>query len=114
MVEEVSESYHNLRTLVDLLDLKALDYMSAFDLKLANAFMGLSTAASTYPCPWCELAKSDFAKPDCLLEGGQFRSLGSIREKALKFQAAKANHKGKTKLSSAQFKNCDFRYIQST
>lgn len=76
-------------------------------MKLANGFLGLGTAASTYPCPWCELAKSDFGKPELLFTGGKLQNLASIRENASKYQTAAANHTGKNKLSSASFYSCE-------
>ena len=113
MVENASESYSNLKLLLDLLELNTIlrsediSYSYAFDMKLANGFLGLGTAASTYPCPWCELPKSDFANPDLLFNGGKLRTLGSIREHAGKYQAAAENHTGKNKLSSAPFYSCE-------
>ena len=52
MVENVNESYVNIKTLLDLISTdSSADCMYAFDMKLANVFFGLSTATSTYPCP---------------------------------------------------------------
>ena len=84
IVEDVEESYTNVKCLLDLLQLKNalisenIVYSYAFDMKLANRFLGLGTATSTFPCPWCELPKSQFAEQDFLFEGGEMRTLGSI------------------------------------
>ena len=35
-------------------------FMSAVDMKMANSLLGLGTAASSFPCPWCQQPKSTF------------------------------------------------------
>ena len=107
MVEDVCESYDNLKTMINLTGLQNFNFANAFDMKLANTFLGLSTAASSHPCPWCEQGKKDFANKDTFLTGGKLRTLSSIRENSLKYQTAAEKHKGKQKLSSAAFFNCE-------
>ena len=54
LVEEVCENYNNLDVILNLLGIKELPCVHAFDLKLANSFLGLGECSSTYPCPWCD------------------------------------------------------------
>ncbi len=50
----------------------------SFDMKLGNTYIGIGTAASTYPCAWCELPKKDFNNTYI---SGKMRTLGQIRKK---------------------------------
>ncbi|KAK6178470.1 hypothetical protein SNE40_013256 [Patella caerulea] len=103
IVEQVKETYHNLECVLNLIGLDRIDFVCAFDLKLANAFLGIGTHSSTFPCPWCEVPKSSFSDPERVIE---MRTLGSIRDNATMYQAALVNHNRKTKLSAADFKSC--------
>ena len=76
-------------------------------MKLANAYIVIGTAASTYPCPWCISHKEDFKSEDYMFTGGDLRTLGQIRENAFLYQSAANKHTGKTKLSSAPYVNCE-------
>ena len=112
IVENVSEGYHNLKTIIDLINLSTLQSSSnnfkyAFDMKLANVFFGIGTASSTYPCSWCDLPKNYFTNPLLSMENKYLRTIGSIKENALKYQAAASKHKGKKKLTSAPFFSCE-------
>lgn len=110
IVEDVSESYSNVKTLLNLIGSSRAcicKCIHAFDMKLANVFLGLGTASSTYPCPWCELSSKDFNDPIFLMTGGNPRTLGSIRKNSLLYKSAVSKHTGKQKLSSAPFKNCE-------
>ena len=107
IVEDIVENYANLKILLDLLKINDVEYINAFDMKLANSYIGVGTAASTYPCAWCELPKRDFDKEEHMFSGGNLRTLGKIRENAKAYQEAAAKHKGKNKLSSAKYLNCE-------
>ncbi|KAK6181780.1 hypothetical protein SNE40_009567 [Patella caerulea] len=104
IVEHVKETYDNFTSVLELVELDKVDFVAAFDLKLANAFLGLGTHSSTCPCPWCELPKSEFGNHDRIIN---LRTLGAIRRNALEYQAAAVAHKGKRALSSAAFKSCE-------
>jgi hypothetical protein len=103
IVEEVKESYENLSSIMDLLKLDRINFMSAFDMKLANVFLGLGTHSSKYPCPWCELPRNEFSNPDRVI---QLRTLGMIRQNASDYEAAAKAHHGSKALSAAAFKSC--------
>ena len=73
------------------------------DLLYSPCFCGVGTARSTYPCHICIMPAKDFGKieDEMMLKGGELRTLKSIHENAMKYQAEAKKHKGKTKLSSA-------------
>ena len=104
-VPYVSESYHNLKIIWDLLKLKTLSYNPALDMKFALTALGLGTGASTCPCPFCICKKDDFLK--YLFEGGELRTFKSISENARAYQRAKAAYTGKQHFSSAPWFNCE-------
>lgn len=105
--EDVYENYTNIKVLLDLIKIDDIEYINAFDMKLANAYIGIGTAASTYPCAWCELPKKDFNNKEHMYIGGKMRTLGEIRKNAKAYQEAAINHKKKTKLSSAEYLSCE-------
>ena len=54
ITEDVPESNLNLRTILDNLYLQDVVFSLAFDLKCANAILGLSSHAGKRACLWCE------------------------------------------------------------
>ena len=112
IIEDVQESYDNLKVILDQIDFEALGndccYNSyAFDMKVANIFLGLGTAASKYPCPWCEVSKDKFATFTRFFMEMKLRDPKSIRDHALKYQSAVSEKQSKKKLSSADFYSCE-------
>ena len=107
IVENVCENYNNLKMILELLGLDEIDSVNAFDMKLANAFIGIGTAASTYPCPWCISSKDEFRNENFMYSGKDLRTLGDIRSNSKLYNNAAAVHTGKNKLSSAAFFNCE-------
>ena len=111
IVESINESYQNLKMLTELLNINALKnldgaiYSNAFDMKVANAFFGISTATSSCPCVWCQMKRALFSD-DPTSSGGLLRTLGLIRKWATKYQADTAKHMGKNKLSTADYFSC--------
>ena len=105
-VEQVGESYENLKSILDLLKISSVSFAQALDVKCILLLCGLGAASSTYPCAWCELSKNHFDDP-CMIHSSNLRSLGSIRKNALLYQEASSNSKRKTKLSSANFLSCE-------
>ena len=75
-------------------------------MKLANIFLALGTASSTYPCTWCEIPKDDFIRFNRISMEIKLRDINSIHENASKYQIAVSEYQGKI-LSSAQFMNCE-------
>ena len=105
MVEHAKESYHNLKSMLDLLQLD-MPHKLCFDLKCGLTCMGLGTATSKYPCPYCELSKDDFADPE--ISFGKLRDFESIIRNAENYQrkvAKKPNRK--TKLTSKNDFSCE-------
>ena len=80
---------------LDVLGNEKYIYSYAFDMKVANIFLGLGTPASTYPCPWCEVSKNEFATFNRSSMEMKLRDLGSIRENASNYQSSVTDHKGK-------------------
>ena len=54
ITEDVPESNHNLRLILEKLNLQDVQFNVAFDLKCANAVFGLSSHAGKRACLWCE------------------------------------------------------------
>ena len=46
--------------ILELICLESVAFTLAENIKLANIFLGLGSAASTCPCPWCETSKNYF------------------------------------------------------
>ena len=72
-------------------------------MKLANVFLGLGSAASTYPYPWCEISKNDFGN-QAISE--KLKILEMIRFNSINYQKALSVHLKKSKLSAASYKSC--------
>ena len=70
IAEEVPESNHNLRLILEKLNLDDVSFHLAFDLKCANAVFGLSSHSGKHSCLWCEGLST--------LERGTLRTLGSL------------------------------------
>ena len=77
IVEDVPESNHNLRLIMEKLMLERVTFSLAFDLKCGNAVFGLSSHAGKYACLWCE-GKSEILP-------GKPRTLGSLDEQLSSF-----------------------------
>ena len=111
--EQIEESYFNLKKLYDLIkpyNFRAHHrlFTKAFDMKLNLVWHGLGTASSTYPCLYCLKKKINFADELTMLDGGELRTYGHIKENAEKYRLAKEKHTLKQKLSSAEWFNCEF------
>lgn len=78
--------------------LDEISFMPAFDLKLANVYLGLGPHSSMFPCPWCEVPKADFSNPPKPIP---LRTVGDIRRNAAAYKTAIQNHTGKKKLSAS-------------
>ncbi|PAA89846.1 hypothetical protein BOX15_Mlig027848g1 [Macrostomum lignano] len=91
---DVSETYLNVKLLLDSLNLQAISFTVACDLKLANIVIGLQNHAAMYPCTWCE-AKAPFTAD------GLTRTFGSVTKNAAAFSEA-----GNELRSAKLFKSC--------
>ena len=108
--EKAKESYHNLKVLMSKVNLSYLDIESPYDtndLSLTPIFLGIGPAMSTFPCHLCEMPRLEFGNPSEMLKGGDLRTIGSLYRNSSGYQEALRNHKGKAKLSSAPWKNCE-------
>ena len=110
-VEKVSESYHNLKVILDLVGLQSAeigDWINTDDCKLALIALGLGAVGSTFNCMFCECPHDLFNHPDFVHEGGDLRSFKGCQELAKQYQeAVEKSKQKKTKLSSAPWKNCE-------
>ena len=111
-VERVSESYHNLQTILELVGLESAeigtnDFINADDCELALTALGLGPVGSKHNCMFCDCDKDLFDDPDCIYVGGNLRTSNGIREFANQYQEAAGNSRQKTKLSSAPWFNCE-------
>ena len=113
IVEDAKESHHNLKTLMDLLNID-IPYCACMDLKCGLTFCGLGTAASTYRCPYCEMHYKDFKLQSEIfqeLPGDDLRTFQSIFDNSAKYHeaatVAAANPRRKNKLPTKDFKSCE-------
>ena len=62
LVPKLQETYSNVKTVLDFLEIDQLDdeYTYAVDMKLANICGGLQAHGASYPCLYCECPKSEF------------------------------------------------------
>ena len=103
--EDIPENYHNLKSILAIMDLDRISFINALDMKLALILFGLSGASATFPCVWCDLTKNNFLDKD-RKESRELRTIGSIKENAKRYQEAAKTHSGSTKLSAAAYKSC--------
>lgn len=85
IVPDIPETYGNMMTIFNLLDINQLDFdfTYAVDLKLANILGGIQAHGSSYPCVWCEAPKCDFGTEKA--RSYPVRSLGSVKQKSQEY-----------------------------
>jgi hypothetical protein len=64
ILPSLNEKYHNLRLILDKLNISSLDYTVSEDLKILLQMVGKQTATSKHPCPYCMTSSPDFQKAD--------------------------------------------------
>ena len=97
LVENVAESHSNREKILNILKLNDLQYFCAFDMKLGKTFFGIESAASTHPCPWCNISKE---KLQDFQTHSELRTLESIRSLANAYKTACKDFLKKSKLSA--------------
>ena len=108
IVQDVSESQHNLELIWRLTKLNHYNYTPAVDIKFTLSANGMGSASSTYPCPHCICKAIDFIKNFFTEQHlRDLRSVGDIKKNAKLYQEKAAAHKGQSKLSSAEWFNCE-------
>ena len=60
--EGIPEDYDNIKTILEKLQLNTIGCNYVSDIKMINVSLGLMSASSNYPCPYCEIYK-DFKNP---------------------------------------------------
>ena len=56
IVEGIPETYANVKTILDKLNLQSkFEFKLTSDLKLDMIILGLMSNSSSYPCPYCEI-----------------------------------------------------------
>ena len=57
VVEGIPEDYHNVGKILERMNLniKRNGGVFAMDIKLINIVLGIMSASSSYPCPYCEI-----------------------------------------------------------
>lgn len=63
-VPDISETYHNCQKLWKLTELSEIPYLLSADLKLDLIVLGLQTACSSYPCPYCLISLQELRAID--------------------------------------------------
>ena len=76
LVENVAESHSNFEKILNILKLNDSQYLCAFDMKLANIYFEIESAATTHPCSWFKISKE---KIQDFQTHGELRTLESIR-----------------------------------
>ena len=110
-IEDATESYENLETIINLVGLNKIPYIPAFDMKCGLCFLGLGTAASKHSCMWCDMDRDDFGKPEFICKGGNLRTFSNIEKYSTSYQEAAAAHTGAGKLSSKKFLNAEHKSL---
>ena len=112
-VESADESYDNIKTLTEALDCYKgfmepnWIHIEVDDLKAANTSFGIGASGSTCPDVFCDLPKNSFGDPDYLFEGGDLRTMESIRDNASNYEEKCKTWNKSTKYSSNTFKSCE-------
>ena len=77
LAEDMQELYHNIRIVVDKLQLNNIDCCFATDLKLINVLLGISSHSGKHACAYCDGEMS--------LVAGVLRTFGNLEEWYNKF-----------------------------
>ena len=64
ILPSLNEKYHNLRFILDKLNISSLDCTVSEDLKVLLQMVGKQTAISKHSCPYCITSSPDFQKAD--------------------------------------------------
>ena len=64
ILPSLKEKYHNLRIILDKLNISSLHYTVSENLKVLLQMVGKQTATSKHPCPYCMTLSPDFQKAD--------------------------------------------------
>ena len=94
-VPDVKESWENCKALWDLAEINQISYLLVADIKLTLTVLGLQTASSMFPCPYCfislkelrgltDIDKPDDGKVQDLIFGE--RTFGKLKEDHQKLQ----------------------------
>ncbi|PAA58256.1 hypothetical protein BOX15_Mlig012838g9 [Macrostomum lignano] len=94
IVNDISETYKNVKTLLQAVSVVELSAVTVTDMKLANILCGLQPHSCAHPCPYCESTAP-------LTTSGRPRTLGRIRQKVQEFNSA-----GRVWSRAKQFMNC--------
>ena len=78
-VEDLQESWHNLRILLELVNLSSISYRLAADLKLINIVLGISSHSGKYACFICY--------GECHLSSGPLRTYQHLKDMYEKYEA---------------------------
>ena len=84
IVQEISETYYNAKTILKLLGIEKIDFVIATDYKLCNILLGLSPHGAKHRCPYCIAPYTDFCNPR--RQKCNLRTLGDIRHWHRKFK----------------------------
>ena len=110
IIENVTESYDNIKLLLDELDLEKIEHFSTLDLKALNIICGIeSPGAASFPCPFCETARVDFKS---VAEESEivYRTVGSLDRHYENYRLKRLNSRAKT-LSAKEDKNVKRRHL---
>lgn len=87
IAENVSETYENVKLMMNIIQLNDVSFCISCDLKMANIICGIQSHSSKHPCCWCNIDS------DNLSECGTSRSFGSIKERFEAYVAAGSDTK---------------------
>ena len=110
IVEEILETYFNVKTILNIMDIGKIDFVIATDYKLCNILLGLSSHSSKYRCPYCKVPYDEFCNHRRQILQSDLRTLRDIREWHRKFkQHCEQNYPtdpSKGKKDAMDFYNC--------
>ena len=96
----VCESYINCKIILDKIDLSSVDFQISADLKLLNIILGLQSASSKFPCPYCLSSKNKDGK---WIAGAESRTFQNVKENFEKFEKSDKKRKNLQKFFNVEF-----------
>ena len=110
----VPETYHNVKILLDSLDLPSLsqEFQIVCDLKMINLILGIQSCTAMFGCPFCEGHKVDINGKKTNQRGrwvkGKQRTVRNLLENYHNYIDNGEDHRKNLK----NFKNCEFEPIK--
>ena len=105
IVPEIKETHKNLKIIFDLIKLNNISFNIVSDYKVQLIILGLQTATSSFPCPYCYVTLSELADlrySEENLEPKKERTFGSLQEDHNDFMTKLNGDKKKAKYCNSR------------